>query len=87
MDRSLPLRRLREHCGLTVQEMAQSLGISRQFVYQLEAGSQHMGLATARKILHRYPAECEVLGIVLEALVLEPRERLSPDDSGGESAA
>jgi DNA-binding XRE family transcriptional regulator len=63
------LRRLREDLGLRVPELAREVGVSRQFVYQVEKGSQPMGLPTARKVLKRFRSQCDALGIGLEELV------------------
>lgn len=62
---SVRLRQLREAVPMTVQELAEAAGLSRQAVYDLEAGKRDPALSTLRVL-------AVALGVDLNTLAGEP---------------
>jgi len=64
-----PLRRIREALGLTQAQLAEKLRWSRQYVHQLESGTDPIGGNTALRIADAFPDQMAQLGLTVEDLL------------------
>jgi len=63
-----PLRRLREHLGITLAAFGQSTGIVPTHVSSYERGGKPIGFGVARRILDAYRREMAECNVELEDL-------------------
>lgn len=67
-----PIRLIRDAAFMSMQEMGDALELTRQRVHQLESGGA-IPAWVAIRLTSKFPAECEALGLTLEAIVRHRR--------------
>jgi transcriptional regulator with XRE-family HTH domain len=63
------LFRLRTELGLTQKQMAETCGLAKVYIAQVEGGTYHLGRDAGLKILDAYRTPMRELGIELEDLL------------------
>ncbi len=84
---NLALRELREALGLGVQEFADSVGLSRVFVWEVERGTKDLGRSAVLKVADVYKREMVQVGVTVEDLLRGGRIGAASPGPAGESAA